>query len=427
MDAHKFVPLSEREYGPLGPTSSGLIGIIDRHSASNYEPYPFVVADAEGPWLYDADGNRALDFLSAYSAVLSHRNHYVVGAVSAQMVEGADLTSRAVYTAPYAEFVRLITGMLGFDRVLPKSDGGSVTDTAVGALFRHGAKRGIEKPEIILTEQYFHGRSQVFASNALFDDAQHCGLPYRMPGIVVVPDSLEAIEDAVTGSTIGIFIETHKGEGGPLFSTEEHLIGIERLARENHLFLGFDEIQTGLGRCGYMLAFQEYGIQPDFVTVGKALGGGIIPVSALLGNEKFMSIFAPGTEGSTWGGYPLACAAACASLRYIRDEGIPEKARELGDYFAEQLGQVPGITTEHRGLLMRVEIPHVPTAKYACLEMLLGKDRSPRVFMKHGHYDKEKDAAYTRIAPPPGAMTKALIDQAVEKTIAPVLIDAQRG
>ncbi|MEK6917247.1 MAG: aminotransferase class III-fold pyridoxal phosphate-dependent enzyme, partial [Nanoarchaeota archaeon] len=213
------------------------------------------------------------------------------------------------------------------------------------------------------------------------------------------------------------------GEGGPIFSDKEFLVGVRNLCNEYNLFLGLDEIQTGLGRCGYIMAWQEYGeeARPDFVTLGKALGGGIIPVSAVVGTEKFMKVYTPGSDGSTYGGYPIAAAAAVASLKYIEQEGILEKSRELGNYFVEKLRkELLNVVVENRGMLIRVELKGVKTAKYACQEMLLG-NKNPRVFMRHGHYDEHKDVAYTRIAPPPGAMTKELIDLAVEKTIAPTL------
>ncbi len=415
-----FIPYNKRKYGPLGPKSAEIIKRIDENSASNYAPPPFVVEKAQGAWLFDPDGNRALDFLSAYSAILSHRHIGVIEAVENEMRHGSDLVSRALYAARFADFVEKVAQVTGYDKVLPKSDGGSATDSAICGLLMHGYDGGIENPEIILTENYFHGRTLIFATNAYFDPDQSGRKKPKMPGAVVVKDDLESIAKAINNNTIGVFIETHKGEGGPLFSNKEHFLGLRKLTRDKGIFLGADEIQTGLGRCGYIMAWQEYGEQarPDFVTLGKALGGGIIPVSAVVGTKEFMSVYTPGSDGSTFGGYPLACAAACASLDYIVKEDIPGKAKELGDYFVSLLKQIPNINVDNRGMLIRVEIQGAKSAKYACNEMLLGKNRDPRVFMKAGHEN------YTRIAPPPGAMTKELIDMAVEKTIAPVLSKA---
>lgn len=422
----EFIPFSKRKYVPLGPKSKKIIEIVDKYSASNYPPYPFVVERSNGPWLYDPDGNKALDFLAAYSSILTHRNKDIRDAVLKELTKGSDLVSRAIYTKRLADFVKKVHDVTGYARSLPKSDGGSVTDTAVSALLMHGGRRGLKNPEVILTENYFHGRGWIFGSNALFDPDQSKNRVPRAQGIVVVKDDLKAIADAVNENTIGIFIEVHKGEGGPLFSTKEHYMGIRKIAKDNGIFLGCDEIQTGLGRCGYMLSWQEYGeeARPDFVTLGKALGGGVIPVSAIAGTEEFMDIFVPGSDGSTHGGYPLACAAACASLDYIIKERIPERAKEIGDYFVKRLKGLPGINVEHRGALIRVELQGIKTAKYACLEMLVGKNKNPRVFMKHGHNDPVRKVAFTRIAPPIGAMTQELIDLATEKTIIPVLTEA---
>jgi ornithine--oxo-acid transaminase len=398
----------------LNPESARLIQRIDRHSAQNYTSYPFVVAETDGAWLVDPAGERALDFLSAYSAVLTHRHAGVREAVTKAMTR-IDLTSRAVYTTAFADMVEAVAEATGYDRVLPKSDGGSATDSAISGLLMHGAERGIKAPEVILTEDYFHGRTWIFASNALFDPSQSDRRLPRAPGIVVVPHTPQAVEAAIN--------ETHKGEGGPLFTSKETFMRIRRLAQRHNLFMGCDEIQTGLGRCGHMMAWQEFGeaARPDFVTLGKALGGGYVPVSAVVGTNAFMSVYQPGTDGSTFGGYPMAAVAACASLKYIIEEDIPKRALGLGAYFASQLRQISNVTVDHRGLLIRVELHDADTAEFACKEMLLGKGRNPRVFMKHGHGDRDRHVAYTRIAPPPGAMTEELIDNAIEHTIGPVL------
>lgn len=418
----KFVSFKDREYGPLGEKSRKAIEKIKKSGAKHYPAYPFVVKSAKGPWLYDSDGNKALDFLSGYSSILTHRNPKVIEAVKKEMEDGADLVSMAVLNERYADFVEDITELTGYDRVLAKSDGGSATDSALGGLLMHGHERNISNPEVILTKDYFHGRSWIFGSNALFDKVQSYRRNPRAKGIIVVEDNIEDIRNSINENTVGIFIETHKGEGGPLFSTKEHFMKIRKLANEKNIFFGTDEIQTGLGRCGYIMAWQEFGeeARPDFVTLGKSLGGGIIPVSAVVGNEKFMDIYSPLSDGSTFGGYPIASAAACASLKYIVEEGIPQKAKELGDYFVKQLKEIEGISVDHRGLLIRVEVEGVESTKPLCLEMLLGKNRNPRVFMKHGHNN------FTRISPPIGAITKDLIDLAVEKTIAPVLKNARR-
>src|SRR3989338_8306402 len=362
-----FIPYSKRTYKPLGPKSEALIRRLNLHSAQNYAPYPFVVEKSEGPWLYDVDGNKALDFLAAYSSILTHRNKAIIDEVVKELLQGTDLTSREVYHSRLAEFGEKICSLTGYDRVMPKSDGVSAADSSMMALFRHGHERGIKKPELILTKDYFHGRTMIFASNALFDPDQSYGLSQKFPGINVVEHTAEAISKAINKSTIGIFVETHKGEGGPLFTSKEDFLEIRKIARENNILFGADEIQTGLGRCGHIMAWQEFGeeARPDFVTLGKALGGGIIPVSALVGTEEFMKIYKPNLDGSTHGGYSLACAAALASLKYIVENNIPKKAKELGNHFCNNLKGIDGINVDHRGALIRVEIENAESAKPA--------------------------------------------------------------
>ncbi|RME54794.1 aspartate aminotransferase family protein [Candidatus Woesearchaeota archaeon] len=420
-----YVPFSKRKYEPLGPKSKALIEKTKKYSATNYEPYPFVVSHSSGPWLYDVDGNRALDFLSAYSTILSHGLEEVLQAVELELRRGTDVTSRALYTEAYAEFVETLCSVTGYERVLPKSDGGSATDAALKGLLMHAGKRKISNPNIILTNEYFHGRTISFTASADFDPDQKAGMLINVPYIKVVDHDLNSIEQAIDENTIGVFVETHKGEGGPLFYGKDFFIGLRKLTHSKGIFLGADEIQTGLGRCGYIMAWQEFGedARPDFVTLGKALGGGVMPVSAVVGKEDYMKIFKPGTDGSTFGGNPLACRAAVASLNAIISKDVPARSRELGNYFVSKLKDIKHLDIDHRGLLIRVGMKGIKTTKYACLEMLLG-NRNPRVFMKAGHYNAEKDVAYTRIAPPPLAITKDLIDYALDNTVIPVLKEA---
>src|SRR3989339_319715 len=365
-----FIPYEKRKYGPLGPNSKEIIKKTDKYSSNHYARYPFAPIYSKGAWLYDADGNKALDFLAGYSSILTHKLDEAFAAYTDEYYNGTDLISGALYNKPYAEFLELITNLTGYDKVNPKSDGGTATDSAISALLNHGKPRGIKSPEAILIEQYFHGRTWIFGSNALFDDDQKYNRNPQAGGIRVVKNNLKDIEDAINENTVGIFMETHQGEGGPLFNSKEHFLAIRKLTKDKKIFFGCDE--------------------------------------------------------STYGGYPLAGRVGTAVLNYIQRNDICSRATKIGDYFTQKLTGIPGIKTDHRGALIRVELEGVKTAKYACLEMLLGKNRNPRVFMKHGHYDPIRDVAYTRIAPPIGAMTEELIDLAVEKTIIPVLSQASR-
>jgi ornithine--oxo-acid transaminase len=405
----------------LGSNTKQVVETSDRCNATNYHPYPFAVEKAKGIWLYSVDRDRfgrrkkAMDFLAAYSSIVTHRNWRVIIPVIKEMIFGSDTVSRALYSPRLAEFSELITTMMGYDRVLPKSDGGSATDCVLKGLLSHAGERGIENPNIILTKNYFHGRPIPFAASASFDPDQQAGISIDTPWIRVVDDNLESVTQAVDENTIGIFIETHKGEGGPLFSNEEYFLGLRQLCDEFNIFFAADEIQTGLGRCGHLMAWQEYGeeARPDVVTLGKALGGGIHPVSAVLGKERFMSIYKPGQDGSTFGGNPIACAAAIASLNYIVRKNICARSMELGEYLNEQLKDIPGIEVDHRGLLFRVGLKGVKSAYPICEDMLIG-NYPTNLFVKAGQYDPETDTSYIRLAPTPAALKKSHIHGAVE-------------
>src|SRR3989339_826897 len=320
-----FIPYEKRKYGPLGPKTKEIIEKTDKYSSNHYARYSFAPIYAKGPWLYDADGNKALDFLAGYSSILTHKLDEAFAAYTDEYYNGTDLISGALYNKPYAEFLELITNLTGYDKVNPKSDGGTATDSAISALLNHGKPRGIK----------------------------------------VVKNNLKDIEDAINENTVGIFMETHQGEGGPLFNSKEHFLAIRKITKDKGIFLGCDEIQTGLGRCGYLMAWQEFGeeARPDFVTLGKALGAGLVPVSMTVGTEEFMSILKPGSDGSTYGGYPLAGRVGTAVLNYIQRNDICKRATKIGDYFTQKLAGIPGIKTDHKGALIRVELEGVKTAK----------------------------------------------------------------
>ena len=413
------------DYKPLGPLSARTIEKTGKWSANHYARMPFSVEKTDGPYIIDEDGNMAVDYLAGYSAILYHGNPNVVRNLEAYLDRPIDLVGGVFPTRGYADLCEKICNLTGFDKVLFKSDGVSVTDTAVKKLFEHGYRQGKGNPEVILVKNYFHGRSIIFSSNAVFDEGQVGFLKKRFPeNIVLVPYDPDAYRKAINRNTVGSFMETHQGEAGPLFSKKDSFMEIRKTAKEAGIFFGLDEIQTGLGRCGHIMAWEEYGkdARPDFVTLGKALGAGIIPVSALIGSNEFMEIIEPGTEGSTYGGYPLACAVANSALDYIVKNEIGKKAINLGNYITSKLKNF-GISSENRGALIRLNLPGVETTKYACYEMLLG-EREPRVFMKDGH--SEGGVAYVRIAPVIGAMANKLdlIDETIEKTISPVIEQA---
>jgi len=424
------------DYKALGPKGEELF-LKSKFDAGHYELMPFIVEKAKGAWFTDVDGNRAVDYLAGYSAILDHNNPSIKKALIKHLAQdGADLVSGVLTSPEYLNLCERLCNFTGFDKFLAKSDGGAATDSAFKGLLRHGLERGIENPEIIMWEDYFHGRTVPFSAGATFDEHQQVGLPENLrKNIKNIPFfDYQALEDVINPNTVGMFIEVHQGEGGPKFSNFEDYKQVMEIARKHNLIVGADEIQTGFGRCGYNMSHEEYSkedeeLRPDFITIGKAIGAGACPVSGILGNKKFMSIYTPGTEGSTYGGCPRSSNTALAALNLIEKEKIGQKAQELGDYIGNKLDE-HGIVSEHRGSLIRIELPGVESAKPACYEMLLGENINPRVFMKYGHTEKINgiQTAFTRMAPVIIPMHKdlKLVDKTIDKTIAPTLLEAMR-
>lgn len=412
-------------YRPLSTQSRAVVEKINKYSAHNYAPYPFVADRASGAWIYDQEGNGVLDLLSGYSSILSHNWDVPRSALAKERGRfGADLVSRGVYSVQYAEFVEKLATTTGFDKVLPASDGRSSTEPVIDVCAMHAHRRGIEKPEVITFKHYFHGRARTFSTNATFDVTQSGGKGMPISGIRVVEHDVMAVERAISKNTIGVLMEVHRGEGGPLFDDGTYK-KVHELARELGLFIIVDEIQTGLGRCGYLMSWQEFGekYRPDAVVLGKALGGGEIPVSALVGTDSFMSVLTPGTHGSTFGGYPRACVVASAVLDYFRKyPEVFQRANEIGARFSKNLSGIPDVEVDHRGALIALMIEGVPSAAPLCVEMLCGNYR-PNVFMKHGHV--RSGVAYVRVSPPILAISDKEIDDACENTIRPVLLRAK--
>jgi len=405
----------------LGAESSAAKEKIDQYSARIYNPYQFVAHAAVGAWLYDKEGNKVLDLLSAYSSILIGHNWKVPIRALQKEYERACVghCSRVVYTTQYADFVEKLRAMTGFDRVLPASDGRSSTEPFVDVCMMHAHHRGIEYPEVILFEDYFHGRARTFSTNALFDQSQSLGKGPRVAGIVVAEHDVEDVRSRINENTVGIFMEIHRGEGGPLFDDGTYM-KVHELARERGVYIGTDGIQDSLYRCGYFMSWQEFGekYRPDATVLGKALGGGEIPVSALVGTEEFMSVLTPGTHGSTFGGYPRGCVAASATLDYLHDHPeVGERAMEIGARFAKNLAGIPGVEVTHRGALIAVAVDGIPLAWPLCDEMICGW-RQPNVLVKSGH--RHDGYEYLRLSPPT-CIKNEEIDSACFNTIRPIL------
>lgn len=367
-----------------------------RYSAHNYHPLPVVLARGEGAHLWDIQGRRYVDMMSAYSAVShGHAHPRILAALDAQARRLA-VPSRAFYNDRLGPFLEKLCQVTGLDKALPMNTGAEAVETAIKAARRWGYKvKGIaaDKAEIIVAEGNFHGRTTTivgFSSEADYRD----GFGPFAPGFVAVPfGDLAAMEAAITPNTAAVMVEPIQGEGGIIVPPEGWLAGVRALCDRHHVLLIVDEVQTGLGRTGAWFAFQHDHIRPDGLILGKALGGGVLPVSALVGSEELMGVFTPGSHGSTFGGNPLAAAVGLVALRVMEDEGLVERSRILGERMLTHLNalDLPAIkAVRGKGLFAGIEIdPRYGDARRVC-EMLLGR----------GVLSKETHETVIRLAPP---------------------------
>jgi ornithine--oxo-acid transaminase len=321
-------------------SSKDLMQMEQKYGAHNYHPLEVVISRAEGIWVTDPEGKRYLDMLSAYSAVnQGHRHPRIIGALKEQ-ADILTLTSRAFFNDRLPVFARKLAGLTKKDMILPMNTGAEAVETAIKVMRKWGYEKkkvASEKAEIIVFENNFHGRTTTIVSFSSDPLARDNFGPYT-PGFVQVPyNDLSAVEKAVSSNTVGILVEPIQGEAGVVVPDDGFLKGLARICQENHVLLAVDEIQTGFGRTGELFAFMHEGIKPDIIIMGKALGGGIFPVSAVAADEDILGVFTPGSHGSTFGGNPLACAIGIAAIDTLIEENMVENSRTLGQYFRQQL------------------------------------------------------------------------------------------
>ena len=364
--------------------------------AHNYHPLEVVVSKAQGCWVEDPEGNRYLDMLAAYSAVnQGHLHPRIIGALVEQAGR-VTLTSRAFHNDRLGPFLEQLARLSGFEKVLPMNTGAEAVETGIKAARKWGEKvKGVPagEGEIITFEGNFHGRTTTivgFSSDAQTRD----GFGPFTPGFVSVPyGDIDALAAAMNERTVAVLAEPIQAEGGILVPPEGYLQKMRALCDQHNVLMYLDEIQTGLGRTGKMFCFEHAGIRPDLVSVGKALGGGVFPVSALLADDKVMSVFNPGDHGSTFGGNPLGAAVAMAALDVLIDEGLVARAQELGEYTFKRLRAIdsPHIAeVRGKGLLIGIEVPvSSGVAKPFCKKL-----------MKRGMLCKETHEQVIRLAPP---------------------------
>ncbi len=379
-------------------------------SAHNYHPLPVVIERGEGVWVYDVDGNRYLDMLSAYSALnQGHRHPRIVQALVEQAGR-VTLTSRAFHNDKMGPFLKKLCQLAGFEKALPMNTGAEAVETALKAARKWGyLKKGVpeNQAEIIAAENNFHGRTITIISFST-EPQYRFGFGPFTPGFKIVPfGDAEALERAITPNTVGFLVEPIQGEGGVIVPPEGYLRQVREITRRHRVLLMLDEIQTGFGRTGKMFAFQHEDARPDILILGKALGGGVYPVSAILADNEVMEVFTPGDHGSTFGGNPLGAAVAMAALDVLVDERLPERAQELGTYFTDRLRRIQSPYVKEirgKGLLIGVEIkPEYGTARPFCEKLL-----------RLGILAKETHAQVIRFAPPL-VITREELDWALER------------
>lgn len=392
--------------------SKQLMDMEHHYGAHNYHPLEVVISKADGIWVEDPEGKKYIDMLSAYSAVnQGHRHPRIIQALKDQ-ADVLTLTSRAFFNDKWPLFAEKLSKLTGKDMILPMNTGAEAVETAVKTMRKWGYMvKGVEqdKAEIIVFEENFHGRTTTIVSFSTDSVAKDNYGPYTPGFKIVAYNDLKAVEEAITKNTVGILVEPIQGEAGVCVPDEGYMKGLRELCDKNNMLLAADEVQTGFCRTGKMFCFQHDEIEPDIIVMGKALGGGVFPVSAVAANKDVLGVFKPGSHGSTFGGNPLGCAVAMAAIDVLVDEGLEARSNELGEYFMDQLKDLQAKSDKielvrGKGLLIGV-----------VLKKSAGKARIYTTKLKEmGLLCKETHDWIIRFAPPL-VITKEDIDFAMEK------------
>jgi ornithine--oxo-acid transaminase len=381
-----------------------------RFGARNYEPIGVVLSRGEGVWVWDTDGNRYLDCLSAYSAVSQGHCHPKILAAMVEQAHRLTLTSRAFHNDQLAPFYEEIAALTGSHKVLPMNSGAEAVESAIKSVRKWGYEvKGVpdDQAEIIVCADNFHGRTLGIVGFST-DPETHGHFGPFAPGFRIIPfGDAAALEQAITPNTVAFLVEPIQGEAGVIIPPAGYFTRVRELCTANNVMLVLDEIQTGLGRTGKLLAEQHEGIEADVTLLGKALSGGFYPVSAVLSNNDVLGTLRPGQHGSTFGGNPLACAVARAAMRVLVEEGMIENAARQGARLLEGLKDIRANTVRDvrgRGLMLAVELhPEAGRARRYC-EALQGK----------GILAKDTHGHTIRIAPPL-VITSDEVDWALEQ------------
>ena len=399
-------------------TTKDFIALEEKYGAHNYHPLDVVIEKAKGIWVYDVEGNKYMDCLAAYSAVnQGHCHPRIVNALKEQ-AEKVTLTSRAFRNSQLPLLYKELAELTGFDKILPMNSGAEAVETALKAARKWGYKvKGVEenKAEIIACTNNFAGRTIsiiTFSTEAQYKD----GFGPFTPGFKIVEyGNAKALEEAITENTVAFLVEPIQGEGGVVVPPEGYLKEAYEICQKNNVLFIADEIQSGLGRSGKLFAFEYEGIKPDGVTIGKALSGGLYPVSAFLAKKEVMDVFNPGDHGSTFGGNPLGAAVAREALKVLIEENMIENSYNMGNYFREKLREIPSKHVKEirgKGLFIGVEL-HKEAG---------GARRFCEALMERGILAKETHENVIRFAPPL-IITKEEIDWAMERIREVLMMD----
>uniref|UniRef100_A0A0K8RJJ7 Ornithine aminotransferase n=1 Tax=Ixodes ricinus TaxID=34613 RepID=A0A0K8RJJ7_IXORI len=388
---------SRRAQSKLYPLSSERVfEREDRYGAHNYHPLPVAIHKAKGVHVWDVEGRQYFDFLSAYSAVNQGHCHPKIVQTLREQAEHVTLTSRAFYNTALGEFEEYLCGLLGYDKVLPMNTGVEAAETACKLARRWGYDvKGIpaNQAKMVFAAENFWGRS-IAAISASTDPSSYKGFGPYLPGIEIVPyDDLPALERALADPNVCSFmVEPIQGEAGVVVPSEGYLKGVRRLCTQHRVLFIADEIQTGLGRTGKRLCVHHDDVRPDIVTLGKALSGGVYPVSAVLADDEVMLVIKPGEHGSTYGGNPLGARVAVTALRVLEEEKMAENAERLGHILRAELNKLPKDRVRlvrGKGLLNAIVVAPDMDAWQLCLQL-----KEKGLLAKPTHGDK------IRLAPP---------------------------
>ncbi|MFP3323904.1 ornithine--oxo-acid transaminase [Planococcus sp. SIMBA_160] len=387
--------------------TQSIIEKTEQYGAKNYHPLPIVISKAEGVWVTDPEGNKFMDMLSAYSAVnQGHRHPQIIQALKDQ-ADRVTLTSRAFHNDQLAPWYEMICQISGKEMALPMNTGAEAVETAIKAARRWAYDvKGVEdgKAEIIACEGNFHGRTMTAVSLSS-DPEYRRGFGPMLPGINIVPfGDLEALKNAITPNTAAFLIEPIQGEAGIIMPPKGFLKAARDLCREHNVLFIADEIQCGLARTGKMFACEWEDVDPDMYILGKALGGGVFPISCVVADNEVLGVFNPGSHGSTFGGNPLACAVSIASMKVIQDENLTGRSQELGTYFMDELKKIDHpVIKEVRGRGLFIGMELTEAARPYCEQL-----------KELGLLCKETHDTVIRFAPPL-IITKEELDWALER------------